>query len=126
MTQPVLGVQCRTFSLSKPNPPFKVYGDNLDMWTLREAKCKSSACQWPATATILTVNKNFVQLRANPTPNPPPPPAPAPAHPHAGAAAPIAAAAGGSDDLTITLSFDDDDGNPVDLELTCDDVVYDP
>jgi|tagenome__1003787_1003787.scaffolds.fasta_scaffold16158814_1 hypothetical protein len=120
MAQPVLGVQCRSFNLSHPNPPFKIYGDNLDMWTLREVKCRSGACQWPATATILAVNKNFIQVRANPTPNPAPPPAPA----HGHGAAP--AVANGSDDLTVTLCFDDDDGNPVEMEITCDEVEYLP
>ena len=121
MTQPVLGIESRSFSLSSSNKPFKVYGDDLDMWTLLEAKLESSACDWPKP-TVMGQNKNFIRLRANPTAKPIPP-GPAPAAAPAAAAAPATA---GDGDLTVTLTFEDDDGNPVELVLICEDITYTP
>jgi len=121
MTKPALGIQNKTFSLSHPNTPFKIYGDNLDMWPLLDAELESSACDWPKP-TVLAQTQNFIQLRANPTPKPAPPGPPHAVAPAAGAAAPAAA---GDGDLTVTLTFDDN-GNPVELVLICEDITYTP
>ena len=119
MTHPKCSISPKEFSLVNPNPPFKIFGDDLDALTLLAARPTSNHCEWPEFAVIVDQKKQFIKLRADPKPLPVPLAAPAPGGP--AGAAPVFAPGG---DLTITLTFDDDSGGTTDVVTIYNDITY--